>query len=261
MSTLLQDLAVLYNSVPFLWKLIGHCLIVASWFRSHRDKFLLNYWTGFLGAFGGGILSALVLQQPQRAGVALFEDNIVGIVWTLCWWGIMYSPGDVVNSVHSLLPVRMLTKVCMNMLRAGIIAQRIDLTQQLFPGVAAAALFVGTIAAGGGKLLVDLIQQLTGDLKGPSDVTQPGFPLRSAFFGSLLYWVSVYFLGALKPAEGAALVTSVFVAHALASDLSGRPLDFTLPLARAAHAATNVPMPGLPPATERPQAAAAKKIK
>lgn len=30
---------------------------------------------------------------------------------------------------------------------------------------------------------------------GPSDVTEPGFPLRSAFFGSLLYWVSVYFLG------------------------------------------------------------------
>lgn len=163
---------------------------MASWFRSHRDKFLLNYWvrlllchslggallalaacswgshtvssvhdtftttlqTGFLGAFGGGILSALVLQQPQRAGVALFEvniqtssfatsdltahrytvfclivacpcladvasaydatqDNVVGTVWTLCWWGIMYSPGDVVNSVHSLLPVRMLTRV------------------------------------------------------------------------------------------------------------------------------------------------------
>lgn len=55
-------------------------------------------------------------------------------------------------------------------------------------------------------------------------------------------------------------MTSVFVAHALASDLSGRPLDFTLPLARAAHAATNVPMPGLPPA-KRPQAAAAKKTK
>ena len=119
--------------------------------------------TGFLGAFGGGILSALVLQQPQRAGIALFEvhavqiaqvlswlagytadldrspilpfspsnevhftakeshktlnivlqltqDNTIGIVWTLCWWAIMYSPGDSVNRVHSLLPVRMLTK-------------------------------------------------------------------------------------------------------------------------------------------------------
>jgi hypothetical protein len=54
----------------------------------------------------------------------------------------------------------------MSMLRAGIIAQRVDVTQQLFPGVAAAALFVGTIAAAGGKLLVDTIDHLTGDVKG-----------------------------------------------------------------------------------------------
>ncbi len=54
----------------------------------------------------------------------------------------------------------------MNSLRAGIIAQRIDVTHQLFPGVLAAALFVGTIAASGGKLLVDLIQNLSGELKG-----------------------------------------------------------------------------------------------
>jgi hypothetical protein len=54
----------------------------------------------------------------------------------------------------------------MNMLRAGIIAQRVDVAQQLFPGVAAAALFIGTVGAAGGKLLVDTIQHLTGDLKG-----------------------------------------------------------------------------------------------
>lgn len=35
----------------------------------------------------------------------------MGITWTLCWWGMNYSPGDVVNRVHSLLPVRMVTKV------------------------------------------------------------------------------------------------------------------------------------------------------
>jgi hypothetical protein len=53
---------------------------------------------------------------------------------------------------------------------------------------------------------------------GPSEVTEPGFPLRTGFFGSLMYWVTVYFLGVLKPAEGAALVTTIFIAHAVASD-------------------------------------------
>lgn len=85
-----QDLAALYASVPFQWKLVGHCLvcmpaspcllsrsrdsksmlkgvhalrssalalnvalrhlalqIISSWFTTHKDKFLLNYWVRF----------------------------------------------------------------------------------------------------------------------------------------------------------------------------------------------------------------------
>jgi hypothetical protein len=67
---------------------------------------------------------------------------------------------------------------------------------------------------------------------GPSEISAPGFPLRTGFLGSLIYWGAVYLLGVLKPSEGAALVTTIFIAHAIASDLSGRPLDFTWPLAR-----------------------------
>lgn len=61
----------------------------------------------------------------------------------------------------------------MNMLRAGIIANRVDISQQMFPGVLAAALFIGTVAASGGKLLVDLIQHLTGELEGQSACATP----------------------------------------------------------------------------------------
>lgn len=57
--------------------------------------------------------------------------------------------------------------------------------------------------------------------------------------------MTVYWLGVLKPAEGGALVTTIFVAHGIAADLTGRLLDFTEPVARALHAITNVPMPGL----------------
>lgn len=91
-------------------------------------------------------------------------------------------------------------------------------------------------------------------------MTEPGFPLRTGFFGSLIYWVAVYFLEILRPAEGAALVTTIFILHALASDLVGRPLDYTYPLARIGHAVTNVPMPGLQRA-KRPAVAASKKAK
>lgn len=73
---------------------------------------------------------------------------------------------------------------------------------------------------------------MLGWIAGPSEISAPGFPLRTGFLGSLIYWGSVYFLGVLKPAEGAALVTTIFIMHAIASDLSGRPLDFTWPVAR-----------------------------
>ena len=68
------------------------------------------------------------------------------------------------------------------MLRAGIIAGRIDTTEQTFPGVWAAPLCVGTVAAAGGKLLVDLIQHLTGELKG---ARMPGKP--APWMGSRAY--------------------------------------------------------------------------
>ena len=67
--------------------------------------------TGFLAAFGGGLLSAFLLQDPQKFGISLFTDNTLGVTWTLCWWLINYCPLDAVNRVHSFLPVRIVTKV------------------------------------------------------------------------------------------------------------------------------------------------------
>ena len=54
------------------------------------------------------------------------------------------------------------TQCFMNSLRAGIIAMRVDAAAALFPGVIAAPLMLGTLAASGGKLCVDAIMQLYG---------------------------------------------------------------------------------------------------
>lgn len=66
---------------------------------------------GVCAAFGGGIVSSLLLQDPVQAPIALFSSNYLGIVWSVCWWLINYCPGDVVASTHALLPFKMLTKV------------------------------------------------------------------------------------------------------------------------------------------------------
>jgi MFS-type transporter involved in bile tolerance (Atg22 family) len=67
--------------------------------------FLGSGQTGFLAAFGGGVLSAWLLQKP----VALFTDNVIGVTWTACWWAINYFP--YARELHALLPIRLTTKV------------------------------------------------------------------------------------------------------------------------------------------------------
>ena len=60
--------------------------------------------------------------------------------------------------------------VCLNILRANLIAARVDLSVQKYPGVVAAPLVIGTIAGSGGKLLQDGIQMACGTLQGTPHV-------------------------------------------------------------------------------------------
>lgn len=67
---------------------------------------------GVSAAFGGGILSSLLLQDPVQAPIALFAADSVGWIWTTCWWLMNYFPFGLIASLHSLLPVRLVSKVC-----------------------------------------------------------------------------------------------------------------------------------------------------
>ena len=57
-------------------------------------------------------------------------------------------------------------QVCLNTLRAGLIASRIDLTTELYPGVLAAPLIIGSIAGTGGRFSIDPILSGFGALEG-----------------------------------------------------------------------------------------------
>ena len=64
----------------------------------------------------------------------------------------------------------------------------------------------------------------------------------------------------LSAREGKALVITAFVAHAVLTELTGMPLDWTGPVSRAAHAVCNVPMPGQAiVVTKQPAAVESKK--
>lgn len=73
----------------------------------------------------------------------------------------------------------------------------------------------------------------------------PTFVSRSAFQGTLLYYIAVHVLRTVGPGEGAAIIVSLFVGHGIIAELTGWNLDFTYPFARLGHAISNTPMPEL----------------
>lgn len=70
---------------------------------------------------------------------------------------------------------------------------------------------------------------------GPSQLAQPGYPLRSGFLATLAYYLLVHVAGVLTRAEGRGLVISVFVAYDLAAGLTGLPMDYTAPFGKLFH--------------------------
>ena len=73
----------------------------------------------------------------------------------------------------------------------------------------------------------------------------PTFVSRSAFQGTLLYYLVVHVLRSVGPSEGGAIIVSLFVGHGIIAELTGWNLDFTYPFARIGHAISNTPMPEL----------------
>lgn len=62
-SEALASAGSLYGQIPFPLLVLGHSLTVCAFFKgAHGDRYLLNFFVSFIGGFGGGILSALLMQ-------------------------------------------------------------------------------------------------------------------------------------------------------------------------------------------------------
>lgn len=53
-------------------------------------------------------------------------------------------------------------QVCVQVLRAGLIAAQVDAAAKAFPGIIAPAIIAGTLAGSGGKITTDIISSVAG---------------------------------------------------------------------------------------------------
>ncbi|GIL68827.1 hypothetical protein Vafri_22058 [Volvox africanus] len=253
----LTDLYNAYTTIPTEYALVGHCLFLAALAPEFKHRFLVHFWITFLAGFGGGVITSILMMDPVKAPINILANNSLGVTWFICWWLIVYSPYNIVGRIHSMPPVKMITKLCLTFLRAKLIINRVELAVVLFPGVIAAPLILGTLAGSGGKLLVDAIRYHWGGLQGPAEASVPTFVWRSAALAAGGYWVASKYTNLLTSQEAAAIVITVLLIHSVLSDLFGSDVtDFTYPVAKIAHALSLVPLP-----TETALPAASKAAK
>ncbi|GLI68493.1 hypothetical protein VaNZ11_012935 [Volvox africanus] len=253
----LTDLYNAYTTIPNEYALVGHCLFLAALAPEFKHRFLVHFWITFLAGFGGGVITSILMMDPVKAPISILANNSLGVTWFICWWLMVYSPFNIVGRIHSVPPVKMITKLCLTFLRANLIIHRVELAVVLFPGVIAAPLILGTLAGSGGKLLVDAMRYHWGGLQGAAEASVPTFVWRSAALAAAGYWVACKYTSLLTSQEAAAIVITVLLIHSVLSDLFGSGVtDFTYPVAKIAHALSLVPMP-----TENALPAASKAAK
>eukprot|EP00271_Cylindrocystis_brebissonii_P016415 TRINITY_DN39940_c0_g1_i1.p1 TRINITY_DN39940_c0_g1~~TRINITY_DN39940_c0_g1_i1.p1 ORF type:complete len:299 (-),score=29.53 TRINITY_DN39940_c0_g1_i1:201-1097(-) len=231
--------------LPEFWLLFGHCLFVASLF--HRPPFrhywLVSYWVSFAAGFGGGTLASILLQRPP---VWLRKDEIM-IVYTICWWLVMYCPADIGFTLYEILPVKIICKSSSNILRARVICGTVDIAIARFGAASITApLFLGTLSGCGGRLICD-VAALAMKVPTPAEIARPSWSIKSAFTVAFFYVVSVHWL-AMVPREfvESALITFL-LAQGVASDLVGAPVDMTAPFFHVFHSITRIPVPPADP--------------
>lgn len=204
---MLTTAAAALSALPFRLLLTLHSATVVMWMRPlARASYMQSYWITFVAAFGGGVLSSIVLGDPSTPP-ALFASNDVGVIFTAVWWAINYSPAaPLLVHVLSRPPVAAVARAALNALRAGLVASRVDSAVARFPGVIAAPLFIGTLAGAGGKLASDpMLAAVAGGGRGAnnkvSEFASPSIALRSAFGGALAQYLLAHVLRVVTPAE------------------------------------------------------------
>ena len=239
----LRAAADAFAAVPFYWALLGHCIAMNLLFKGkYRDNWLKSFWVAFIGAFGGGTMMNLLSYQP----VSWLADNNMVYMFFAVWYAINYLPSfGLVPALANFVPVRIASKAASTLLRAQLLITMVDAGVKAHPGQWYTPLFYGTVAATGGKFIADAVAAISGEST-LSSFYMPEWAVRSGFIGSVVYVLLAYSpLGDYEPlleAElAAAAVTTLFLAHTVASDLLDDPLDWTAPFEWIFHLVTRVP--------------------
>lgn len=95
---------LLSRRLPFELLLVMHSLYVASLFRrtEYTRFWPALFWVSFIAAFGSGSLVNICFHDYP----AWLRSDAILLTYAVCWYLVLFSPGDVVFKVYNMLPIR-----------------------------------------------------------------------------------------------------------------------------------------------------------
>lgn len=243
----IRNVGSLFRDLPFYGLIAGHAAYSSANIRTStpfREYWFVCFWMAVLGGYGGGTLTNLMMQEPH---LLWLRDDLILPIFFFFWWLVVYSPNDFGFRIFNAKPIKLLCRSCTSILRGRVIISRIELAVHKFgTGAIIAPLFLGTLGACGGTLLLDLAKVLFNG-KGSSEMLRPGWILRSGMVLSFLFSLFVHWTKTLPHDVASILVISFLVGHGVAEEMSGVRLDPTRPFAEAFHYITGIAHPaGIP---------------
>ena len=258
----LLDLAARLAAVPLALQLCMHSFYVFARIRAtwiHRP-YLQSLLVSFLAAYGGGILSSLLLGE---ACSPLKMDALI-LAHIVAWYAYGYLP--LVRVLVNLPVIRVMFGIYSNVLRAGLISMLVDeVNEKLGTSSNAMALIVATLGGSGGKFLLDAAHRLhfgqarthgasgvpnVDDESAPAadefapELRCPSYSSRSALCCAVIQLTVVHRMNLLSPAAGAALNATLLVVNSLYVEMYGtEAYDVTGYLSGIFHALTGIPDP------------------
>lgn len=97
-----------------------------------------------MAAWGGGIVSAVLLATPSRLPVSLFTDHHDVIV-VATWWLANHSPFGIIGAAMRMLPVRVGALALLEIGRAACMCAVMDTTADLHPTATVAVFIMGSL--------------------------------------------------------------------------------------------------------------------
>jgi len=234
-----SELQGLPSTYPLLFDL-AHFLLAALAVRKEvggaftRSRPLATWLATLSASFAGSLVANPLLGKPVLAALSS-EHNV--LLATLCWWGVCYSPGDIVYTVATSKVVYLPVCVIKEIYRAKKVVGGIADAAKVFPDHELAMVLIGTIKGNGSGVIKPVTRLLCGVWKPSStEILDMSVTTKECLLAALLLVLDQS--GYLPPPVSGSLLYLAILATFLLTKISsalGEPIDPFIPLERVVH--------------------------